>query len=168
MMPELPYQIPVFTGTWPIRTVDSVDSVDNMYRSSPIIVVQNECIESRILVFPSQINRQINNPSLRSRLNSSSSLIDENPLRNHMVTPDSRTPGSRTPGSRTPIYDTDPFNFSTTNVLVLRTHLEHLEFIERNISTIVADGLTEYIRNENLNLESLETSSDKSDDDTLS
>ena len=134
-----------------------------MYRS--LTIIQNELVDSRCIVIPclSQINipslspclSQINSPSLRrSRYSSSTSLECDPDVSCRVKTSDST--------------ESEPHNFFVSTILVPRFRLEELESIERKFLSLIADGLMDYIRNENLNLESLKTSPSDSDDDTES
>jgi hypothetical protein len=91
----------------------------------------------------------------RSRENSSSSSIGD---------PLDETFECITPGLE------EPIDFYVSTIYVPRTRLEHLEELERNLSTIVGNGLMEYIYSENMTHtgESLQTSPDDSDNDTVS
>ena len=74
-----------------------------------------------------------------------------------------------TSGSPLPITS-EPIEFHVSTIYVPRARLNELEELERNLSTIVGNGLMEYIYNENMmhTGESLQTSPDDSDNDTVS
>lgn len=147
-----------------------------VYRTSPTLILNDmNTEESRILLLNSPPRSPTRPPSV-----SYSPIFRYSSSHNPSYSPREQSRGAssscsigdpneelNTSGSPLPITS-EPLNFHVSTIYVPRARLNKLEELERNLSTIVGNGLMEYIYNENMTHteESLQTSPHESGDDT--
>lgn len=93
-------------------------------------------------------------PNARSRINSCSSSSSATSIGDPILLPTIALLNVLIEYDSKPEPESEPQNISTINIMVSKARLEELEYLEKNIESIVAQELDEYIRSENLNLES--------------